>query len=97
MSVNAPRVIVVDDEPVIRQFFQVALTDMGANVETFATRADGLARCLTLDFDLAFIDKNLPDGSGLDICAALSGAAAGWEGGSGAPASPDTGRELPGA
>src|SRR5688572_14874791 len=74
MSVNAPRVIVVDDEPVIRQFFQVALTDMGARVETFATRGDGLARCLTLDFDVAFVDKNLPDGSGLDICAALSGA-----------------------
>ncbi len=74
MSVNAPRVIVVDDEPVIRQFFQVALADMGATVETFATRADGLARCLTLDFDVAFVDKNLPDGSGLDICAALSGA-----------------------
>jgi diguanylate cyclase (GGDEF)-like protein len=74
MSVPAPRVIVVDDEPVIRQFFQAAMKDMGAEVETFATLAAGLARCLTLDFDVAFIDKNLPDGSGLDICAALSGA-----------------------
>ncbi|MEY2929750.1 MAG: hypothetical protein RL033_499, partial [Pseudomonadota bacterium] len=59
---------------VIRQFFQAAMKDMGAEVETFATLAAGLARCLTLDFDVAFIDKNLPDGSGLDICAALSGA-----------------------
>jgi diguanylate cyclase (GGDEF)-like protein len=50
------------------------MKDMGAEVETFATLAAGLARCLTLDFDVAFIDKNLPDGSGLDICAALSGA-----------------------
>jgi len=74
MSGTPIRVIVVDDEPVIRQFLQVALADMGAHVETFSTCADGLERCRLVDFDVAFVDKNLPDGTGLQICAALTGA-----------------------
>ena len=74
MSGTPIRVIVVDDEPVIRQFLQVALADMGAHVETFGTCAEGLERCRLVDFDVAFVDKNLPDGTGLQICAALTGA-----------------------
>lgn len=64
--------MVVDDEPVVRQFLQIALSDMGCVVETYATCEDGLARARNCDFDVAFIDKNLPDGSGLSICQHLA-------------------------
>lgn len=66
------RVIVVDDEPIVRQFLEIALSDLGCRVETFSTCETGLARCENPDFDVAFIDKNLPDGSGLRICERLA-------------------------
>lgn len=64
--------MVVDDEPVVRQFLQIALSDMGCAVETYATCEEGLARARNCDFDVAFVDKNLPDGSGLSICQQLA-------------------------
>lgn len=66
--------MVVDDEPVVRQFLQIALSDMGCVVETYATCEEGLARAKNCDFDVAFVDKNLPDGSGLSICQHLADA-----------------------
>jgi diguanylate cyclase (GGDEF)-like protein len=70
---NSPhRVIVIDDEPVVRQYLQVALTDMGCHVEVFDSQESGLKRCDTVDFDVVFVDKNLPDGTGLSICQKLS-------------------------
>lgn len=72
MLTRGARVVVVDDEPVVRQFLQIALSDMGCVVETYATCEDGLARAKNCDFDVAFIDKNLPDGSGLSICQELA-------------------------
>lgn len=74
MSTKGARVVVVDDEPVVRQFLQIALSDMGCCVETFGTCQEGLERVRNCDFDIAFVDKNLPDGSGLTICQALSDA-----------------------
>jgi diguanylate cyclase (GGDEF)-like protein len=71
MATFGARAIVVDDEPIVRQFLEIALTDLGCQVETFATCEAGLARCENCDFDIAFIDKNLPDGSGLQICERL--------------------------
>lgn len=68
------KVIVVDDEPVIRQFMLIALNDLGCSVETFSTYAEGLKRVERCDFDVAFVDKNLSDGTGLKICEKLEGA-----------------------
>ncbi len=74
MPTRGARVVVVDDEPVVRQFLQIALSDMGCLVETYATCEEGLARAKNCDFDVAFVDKNLPDGSGLSICQQLADA-----------------------
>jgi len=74
MATRGARVVVVDDEPVVRQFLQIALSDMGCVVETYATCEEGLARAQNCDFDVAFVDKNLPDGSGLSICRQLADA-----------------------
>lgn len=74
MATFGARVIVVDDEPIVRQFLEIALADLGCHVESFSTCEAGLARCEQPDFDIAFIDKNLPDGSGLQICQRLESA-----------------------
>jgi diguanylate cyclase (GGDEF)-like protein len=73
MSAPPIRVVVVDDEPVVRQYLDVVLQDMGCKVELFSTCAAGLERCKVVDFDVILVDKNLPDGSGMAICRALVG------------------------
>lgn len=74
MASFGARAIVVDDEPIVRQFLEIALSDLGCTVETYATCEEGLRRAENPDFDVAFIDKNLPDGSGLQICQRLASA-----------------------
>lgn len=66
------RVIVIDDEPVVRQYLEVALTEFDCTVELFDSCRTGLERCETVDFDLVFVDKNLPDGTGMDVCEKLA-------------------------
>jgi diguanylate cyclase (GGDEF)-like protein len=64
-------ILVVDDEPVIRQLLEVVLTDAGFRVEVFATLREARARSMRRDFDVVVADKNLPDGSGLELCREL--------------------------
>jgi diguanylate cyclase (GGDEF)-like protein len=64
-------ILVVDDEPVIRQLLEVVLTDAGFRVEVFATLREARARSQRRDFDVVVADKNLPDGSGLELCREL--------------------------
>ena len=78
MSVPPIRVVVVDDEPVVRQYLDVALQDMGCKVELFSTCAAGLERCKVVDFDVILVDKNLPDGSGMEVARALKARDAVW-------------------
>jgi diguanylate cyclase (GGDEF)-like protein len=63
--------LVVDDEPVIRQLLQVVLSELGFEVETHTQCGEARARFALRRFDLALIDKNLPDGSGLELCREL--------------------------
>ncbi len=75
MSARSPsnsKILVVDDEPVIRQFLEVAVAEMGYQVEVVETLAEAMTRCETPDFDIVLVDKNLPDGTGLDLCERLS-------------------------
>jgi diguanylate cyclase (GGDEF)-like protein len=65
------RVLVVDDEPVIRQFMELALSELGYRVEVVGTCREALALSAAEHFDVAFVDKNLPDGTGLQVCEAL--------------------------
>lgn len=72
MLTSNPKIVVIDDEPVVRQYLDLALTDMGCEVEVFGGLQEGLERCATVDFDVAFVDKNLADGNGLDLCRQLA-------------------------
>jgi len=66
-----PKVLVVDDEPNIRELVQVALKFHGCAVTTSATGADALALAETADPDLIVLDVVLPDIDGFEVCRRL--------------------------
>jgi two-component system, OmpR family, response regulator len=66
-----PRVLVVDDEPNIRELVQVALKFHGCAVTTAATGEDALRRAETGQPDLIVLDVMLPDIEGFEVCRRL--------------------------
>lgn len=61
------RILVVDDEPVIRLFLEELFEDEGYEVETAQSIAEGLAALRASCFNLVVTDKNLPDGTGFEM------------------------------
>lgn len=63
------RILVIDDEPDIRESLYDLLTLERYQVETAATAAEGLKKLdsAPFDFDLVLLDLMLPDRSGLDV------------------------------
>ena len=58
--------LVIDDEVAIALFFEEILTDLGFDVTTANSFADG-QKCLDAGtWDLVLADKNLPDGNGME-------------------------------
>jgi len=70
-SVQNPRVLVVDDEPNIRELVQVALNFHGCAVTTGATGEDALQLAHAYDPDLIVLDVLLPDIDGFEVCRRL--------------------------
>jgi two-component system, OmpR family, response regulator len=66
-----PRVLVVDDEPNIRELVQVALKFYGCAVTTGATGQDALQLAATDQPDLIVLDVLLPDIDGFEVCRRL--------------------------
>jgi two-component system OmpR family response regulator len=66
-----PRVLVVDDEPNIRELVQVALNFHGCAVATGATGQDALQLADAFDPDLIVLDVLLPDIDGFEVCRRL--------------------------
>jgi two-component system OmpR family response regulator len=66
-----PRVLVVDDEPNIRELVQVALTFHGCAVTTGATGGDALRLAGSEQPDLIVLDVMLPDIDGFEVCRRL--------------------------
>lgn len=60
-------ILVVDDEAIVLDVLKVALKKAGFTVYTASRMVDGLALARGQKFSCALIDKNLPDGSGLDL------------------------------
>jgi two-component system OmpR family response regulator len=69
-----PKVLVVDDEPNIRELVQVALKFHGCAVTTAATGRDALRRAEGDRPDLIVLDVMLPDIDGFEVCRRLRGA-----------------------
>jgi two-component system OmpR family response regulator len=66
-----PRVLVVDDEPNIRELVQVALTFHGCAVTTGATGGEALRLAGSEQPDLIVLDVMLPDIDGFEVCRRL--------------------------
>jgi two-component system OmpR family response regulator len=70
-GVQNPRVLVIDDEPNIRELVQVALTFHGCAVTTGATGEDALQLAYAYEPDLIVLDVLLPDIDGFEVCRKL--------------------------
>ena len=68
MSVNATRVLVVDDEPEIVRGLRIVLRDSGYAVEAASTKAEALASVATRPPEALVLDLVLPDGDGVGVC-----------------------------
>jgi two-component system, OmpR family, response regulator len=68
---QVPRVLVVDDEPNIRELVQVALKFHGCAVTTGATGGDALRLAESDRPDLIVLDVMLPDIDGFEVCRRL--------------------------
>jgi two-component system, OmpR family, response regulator len=66
-----PQVLVVDDEPNIRELVQVALRFHGCSVTTAGTGKDALRHAETDRPDLIVLDVMLPDMDGFEVCRRL--------------------------
>ncbi len=65
------RILVVEDEPVIRELVRSMLDDGPVEVETAGTGTEGLRRARESRFDLVLLDVVLPGMDGLTVCRML--------------------------
>jgi two-component system OmpR family response regulator len=70
-GVQNPKVLVIDDEPNIRELVQVALNFHGCVVTTGATGRDALQLAYAYEPDLIVLDVLLPDIDGFEVCRQL--------------------------
>jgi len=68
------RVLIVEDEPILRKHLARALARAGFTVETAATRAEAAAHLQRTAYDALLLDVKLPDGDGLELLASLDAA-----------------------
>ncbi len=69
-----PQVLVVDDEPNIRELVQVALKFHGCAVTTAASGRDALRQAEATKPDLIVLDVMMPDMDGFEVCRRLRAA-----------------------
>jgi signal transduction histidine kinase len=66
-SYHTHTVLVIDDEPGIREGCRRVLESQGFQVETAATSRAGLEQIRSRRFDIVLLDVMMPDGRGLDL------------------------------
>jgi two-component system KDP operon response regulator KdpE len=69
--VNAPHVLVIDDEPQILRALRTILTEKKFQVTTAGRGEDGLTLAAAHPPDVVILDLGLPDMSGIEVCARL--------------------------
>ncbi len=67
MSKQTARVLVVDDEPDIRELLELTLIKMGLEVVTAGNVGEAKALLAREPFSLALTDMRMPDGEGIEI------------------------------
>jgi two-component system phosphate regulon response regulator OmpR len=68
---DAPHILVVDDDNRLRELLRKYLTENGFRVTTAASAQEARQRLQSLDFDLMVLDVMMPGESGLDLTASL--------------------------
>lgn len=68
----AYRILLVDDEPLLRRAFRALLESAGHEVGEAGTAAEALEKATAEKPDLVFLDLGLPDGSGLDVARTIT-------------------------
>lgn len=71
MTAAPPRILVVDDEPDIRELLVLSLSRMGLAVTAVGSVSEAIAQVDAAPFELVLTDMRLPDGSGLALVAHL--------------------------
>ena len=64
---RGPQVLVVDDEPDIRELLELTLVKMGLGVASAGTIAEAKERLKGEHYELCLTDMRLPDGEGLEL------------------------------
>src|ERR1700735_4129778 len=61
------RILVIDDEPDIRESLEALLSQEGYQVELAANATEGLHRVEASSYDLVLLDLMMPDKSGMQV------------------------------
>ena len=64
---SSPRILVVDDEPDLRELLEITLLKMGLDVDSAATVREARALLGQKPYALVLTDMRLPDGLGLEL------------------------------
>ncbi len=73
MTADAPRILVIEDEPEIRRFLRASLGAHGFEVHEAETGRDGLRQASSIPPDMVILDLGLPDIDGLVVIEELRG------------------------
>ena len=71
------RVLCIDDHEDTSEMLKLLLTQEDYEVVTAVTMTEALSLAKSQEFDLYLLDRHLPDGSGLELCAKLNEATPG--------------------
>jgi CheY-like chemotaxis protein len=70
---SAGGILVVDDDPDLREFLQLMLTSLGFNVTSAANGQEALDDMVNHNPDLILLDMKMPVMNGWEFCRALEG------------------------
>ena len=73
MNATSPKVLLVEDEKLIRRFVRAAVEEEGCQVSEAETMTQGLIDAGLRKPDLLILDLGLPDGNGIDLIRDLRG------------------------
>jgi two-component system response regulator PilR (NtrC family) len=61
------QILIIDDEPDIRELLEITLIQMGYLVTSVATITEAKDAINSLSFSLCLTDMQLPDGNGIEL------------------------------
>jgi len=73
MTTDAPRVLLIEDEPEIRRFLRASLVAHNFVLDEAATGREGLLQAASQPADVVILDLGLPDISGFEVIAQIRG------------------------